>query len=308
MRLGPRRSADVASPSPSSVSAPPSGAPAPTGPPAQAQRASSPPPGPSALPVRVRGRAPDRGARRLTFVLSVLVHALAALGAIGYSFWHIEEVAPARVTVTFVSAAALPPPPPPPPPPIGGGDAPATPKRRTPVRPKVEAVRVPETPKPVVEAPTVPVVEIPKAAPTPDPSGRAGDAAGSPNGVAGGVKGGVAGGVKGGVAGGTPGGMPGAPVPPKFLAPQMGAQLKLSGAEPDFPAFLRRPGAGYLVMAKICVGVSGTVETVTVQKRAEPTLDSNVVTAVKAWRFKPMTANGTPVPFCYFGRFEFKSE
>jgi len=303
----------MASTSPSSSSSvSPSGSGAATPPltPPHAARPTSAPPSPSSYPPRVRGRAPDRGARRLTIVVSVLVHALAAFAALAYSFWHIEEVAPARVTVTFVSAAALPPPPPPPPPPLGGGAAPATPKRRTPVRPKVETVRVPETPKPtpVVEAHPIPVVEIPKAVPPPDPTGRAGDAAGSPNGVAGGVKGGVAGGVKGGVTGGTIGGATGAPVPPKFLAPQMGAQLKLSGAEPDFPAFLRRPGAAYLVMAKICVGASGAVDAVTVQKRAEPTLDSNVMSAVKAWRFKPMTANGTPVPFCYFGRFEFKSE
>src|SRR4051812_4539029 len=78
-------------------------------------RSSSEPPTPFAFPARVRGRAPDRGARRLTIVASVLVHGLAAVGAIAYSFWHIEEVAPARGTVTFVSAAALPPPPPPPP-------------------------------------------------------------------------------------------------------------------------------------------------------------------------------------------------
>ena len=43
-------------------------------------------------------------------------------------------------------------------------------------------------------------------------------------------------------------------------------------------------------------------------KRADPTLDNNVVAKVKTWRFRPLMANGTPVPFCYFGRFEFKSE
>jgi len=298
------------SPSRLSTSESASGAPTPPAPPPRFPQGAAVPQGPAAFPARVRGRMPDRGARRVTIVVSVLVHALAALGAIAYSFWHIEEVTPARVSVTFVSAAALPPPPPPPPPPLGGEAAPATPKRRTPIRPKVETVRVPETPKPtpVIEAPKVPVIEIPKTAPTPEPSGRAGDAAGSPNGVAGGVKGGVAGGVKGGVAGGTTGGTIGAPVPPKFLAPQMSAQQKLSGADPDFPAFLRRAGANYLVLAKICVGVSGAVETVTLQKRAEPTLDGNVMSTVKSWRFKPLTANGTPVPFCYFGRFEFKSE
>lgn len=263
------------------------------------------------LPPRVRGRVPDSRARRFTILISILVHALAALGAIAYSFWHIEEISPARVTVTFVSAAALPPPPPPPPPPLGGDAAPSTPKRRATPRTKVETVRVPETPKPtpVVEAPKVPVVELPKEPPPVDPKPHGGEGAGSPDGVAGGVKDGVAGGVKGGVSGGTVGGTPGAPAAaPKFLPPQMGAQLKLSGSEPGFPPFLRRPGANYLVLAKICVGVSGNVDSVTLQKRAEPTLDNNVITAVKGWRFKPMTANGAAVPFCYFGRFEFKSE
>ena len=99
----------MASPSPTSVSdsapssgsAPPPGAPIPPVRPPHAPHGSSPLPGPFGTPARVRGRAPDRGARRLTIVLSVLVHALAALAAVAYSFWHIEEVTPARVTVTF---------------------------------------------------------------------------------------------------------------------------------------------------------------------------------------------------------------
>jgi outer membrane biosynthesis protein TonB len=111
--------------------------------------------------------------------------------------------------------------------------------------------------------------------------------------------------------GGTVGGVGTAPPKPaaaKFLPPQIGAQQMLSGDNPDFPAFLRRSGANYLVMTKICVAISGTVESVTVIKHADPTLDNNVVTKVKTWRFRPLMANGTPVPFCYFGRFEFKSE
>ncbi|HEY4188631.1 MAG TPA: energy transducer TonB, partial [Polyangia bacterium] len=148
-----------------------------------------------------------------------------------------------------------------------------------------------EKPGPVAEAPT----------PTREGSGEGSGA---------GVKGGVAGGVKGGVAGGVVGGVVGAPphVAAKFLPPQMGAQLKLSGAEPDFPSNLRRPGASFVVMAKICVSTGGAVDSVAVQKHADPTLDNNVVTAVKGWHFRPATANGAPVPFCYFGRFEFKSD
>jgi protein TonB len=152
----------------------------------------------------------------------------------------------------------------------------------------------------VVEPPKPTPAEAPSTAPVGEGSGS-GTGAGQKNGVAGGVKGGVAGGVVGGVVG--------APkAPTKFLPPQMGAQLKLSGADPDFPALLRRPGATYLVMAKICVNTGGGVDSVAIQKHAEPSLDASVASAVRAWRFRPATANGTPVPFCYFGRFEFKSD
>jgi outer membrane biosynthesis protein TonB len=231
---------------------------------------------------------PRRG-RRLTLILSVILHALAGTAAVAYSFWHVEELSPSTVTVTFVSAAAAPPAPPPPPAPPGGAAAPAASKRRagTAARQKPELPpKTPELVAPVLPSPVkVAEVERPKealASETP----RQDVAAGSTSGA--GVSG-VAGGVKGGVAGGS-------------------AQLKVSGAEPDFPANLRRPGANFLVMAKICVGITGGVESVTLLKRAEPALDVNVVSTVKGWRFRPMTANNTPVPFCYFGRFEFKSD
>jgi outer membrane biosynthesis protein TonB len=257
--------------------------------------------------------ATERSWRGATVVISVVVHAMAGVAAVAYSFWHIEEVTPARVTVTFVSAAALPAPPRPPPPLASGAAAPAAaPKHRPATRLKTDPtpIPVPDKPTPVVETSAkVPVVETPHEGPAGDPHVQAGNGEGRGTGEGAGK------GPKGPgttpcngpncVASGTPGAPAGAP---KFLPPQMGAQLKISGAEPDFPAFLRRPGANYLVLAKICVGVSGAVDAVTLQKRAEPTLDNNVGAAVKAWRFRPMTANGMPVPFCYFGRFEFKSD
>jgi protein TonB len=242
---------------------------------------------------------PRRG-RRLMYVVSGVVHAAAVVAAVAYSYWHVEEVKPPQVTVTLLSAAAMPPPPPPPPP-LGGGSV--APKHKSVVRPKVELPR----PNEVVQ-PKEPDKETPKEAPKEEPKTVAAPAgAGEPTGV----KGGVVHGVKDGVVGGTVGG-PGPPIssPPRvtMLPPQMGAQQKLSGAMPDLPGVLSRAGATYLVMAKICVGVSGAVDTVTLMKRAEPTLDNNVIAAVKAWRFRPLMANGTPAPFCYFGRFDFKAE
>lgn len=247
----------------------------------------------------------QRSRRRITVVISVLVHAAAGIAAIAYSFWHVEEISPPTVTVTFVSAAAAPPPPPPPPP-LGGGAAPKHPRV---ARPKTATPTQPEQPKPVETPVKAPVVETPKAAPTEAPA-KAPEGDGSGSGRGAGSKNGVAGGVPGGVANGVVGGAVGAPptMKPKFLPPAMGAQLKLSGADPDFPPRLATPGARYLVVAKICVSVAGAVDSVTIQKHAEPTLDGNVVTTVKTWRFRPETVNGMPVPFCTFKNFEFKSD
>jgi protein TonB len=250
-----------------------------------------------------------RWSRRITAVVSVMAHAIALMVAIAYSYWHVEELKPPRVEVMLIAAAAAPPPPPPPPP-LGGGAA--TPIKHKVVRPKVE----------VAKTEIVQPKELPKQEPVPEPketpkeepkeTKSAGDAPpgpGDPNGVKGGVAGGVKGGTVGGVVGGTGTAAVSAAAPPaKFLPPAMGAQQKISGADPDFPPHLRHPGVTYVVMAKIVVNASGAVESVTLQKRAEPTLDELVVAAVKKWRFRPLVANGKPIPFSYFGRFEFKSE
>ena len=49
------------------------------------------------------------------------------------------------------------------------------------------------------------------------------------------------------------------------------------------------------------------VDRVTIMKGADALLDGNVVSAVKTWRYRPLMADNHAVPFCYFGRFEFKS-
>ena len=58
-----------------------------------------------------------RRRRRLTYAVSLAVHAALLAGGVAYSFWHVEEITPPTVRVTFMAAA--PPPPAPPPPPAG---------------------------------------------------------------------------------------------------------------------------------------------------------------------------------------------
>ncbi|HVR60631.1 MAG TPA: energy transducer TonB [Polyangia bacterium] len=255
-----------------------------------------------------QGAARPAGRRRLTYALSIAAHAALLSVGVVYSFWHVEELSPPTVKVTFLSAL---PPPPPPPPPAGGDGAQSKPKKATPkpkvtpplLQPKPTLVQPKETPKIVEEK--KPPKEDPKKSDDDD------DAA-LPGGVVGGTQGGVAGGTQSGVAGGTVGGTPGgavdAPMVPKLLAPNMGQQHKLSGEDPAFPAVLRRAGAVYVVMAKICVGKTGSVDSVTLMKKADPLLDANVDSAVRSWRYSPLLVGSAPAPFCYVARFEFKAD
>lgn len=93
----------------------------------------------------------------------------------------------------------------------------------------------------------------------------------------------------------------------KFLPPQMGTMQKISGATPQFPAELRLSGRTYVVSAKICVSNAGVVDSVSILAGNEPALVSNVLNAVKGWRYSPLTVNGVAVPFCYPASFQFKA-
>ncbi len=96
--------------------------------------------------------------------------------------------------------------------------------------------------------------------------------------------------------------------PPKFLPEALAKAQRIGGADPTFPPALARAGVTYVVQAKICVSSDGTVDRVNVVKAADPLLDSNVVSAVRSWRYRPLVAAGMPIPFCTFVRFEFRGE
>jgi protein TonB len=252
-----------------------------------------------------------RKSRRITYTVSLAVHGAVLVAGVAYSFWHVDEISPPTVTVTFMSAA--PPPPPPPPPPPAGGGAPA--KKRVAAKPRPVAEVVQPKPNQIVqprERERVAAAPKPQEKPEPDEESPD-DSFGA--GVAGGVKGGTVGGTVGGTIGGTVRGTiggtgpagPTAPAGPKLVPPHVAALQKMSGDDPDFPPVLRRAGMVYLITAKICVGTSGAVESVTLLKRAHPMLDDNVVAAVKKWRFRPLMVNNAPVPFCSVRAFQFKS-
>lgn len=254
-------------------------------------------------------------AKRVVFVLVAVAHGAAIAGGVVYSYWHVDELTPPTLRVTFISAAP-PPPPPPPPPPAGGGS-----------RPKKVAIKTTPVTPVVVPKPTDIVQPREKPAPVKKEFRKHDDEEededdDAPKGVKGGVKGGIEGGiaggeiggelggVKGGVKGGVIGGEPGGSGPPgmkKMLAPNMG-KLQWDGcAEPAFPVSLRKVGTSYNTTVKICVSKAGLVESVLVLKHSDSQLDANVVSAMKACKHKPLMANSIAVPFCYIQPFEFQS-
>ena len=232
---------------------------------------------------------PRRG--RLMVAVSVAFHALLLTAGVAYSFWHVDELTPPSVKVTFLSSA---PPPPPPPPPAGGGGA-----ARKKVAQKPKTAKVPD----LVQPRETPPEETPRETST-DPSDGPGEHGGVKGGVIGGTIGGQIGGVKGGIIGGTVGGTVGAK--PKFIPP--GATPAPIGEPPSFPPSLRRAGVVYAVRIKYCVTPGGSVESVTLLKGADPLLDDNVLKAVKAWHFPPVLAGTTQIPWCTWALFNFKGE
>ncbi len=225
---------------------------------------------------------------RITFAISVSLHAALLVVLAVRSIWHVDELSPPNVTVTFLSGA--PPPPPPPPPP----------KKRSSTVKKVKPVEIIQ-PKPneIVQ---------PKEAPKEEPEEEEADD-GEDGGEEGGVAGGVVGGVKGGVIGGVVGGVVGSSGPPDGppvnVNPQMAEAQKISGPNPVMPEAMRRAGMILVVMAKICVNSDGSVKDVTIIKGADPSVDQNVKDAYKQRKYKPWQVNGRAVPFCHFLRTNF---
>jgi protein TonB len=250
---------------------------------------------------RTQDKARPRRGRGVTYALSLVLHgALIAVGVV-YSFWHVDELSPPTLRVTFMSAS--PPPPPPAPPPAGSGG----PRKKTPVKPRTAIV--PPRPTDIVQPRETP----PPVKPPPTPA-RDDDDDDDTAGVKGGVKGGVIGGTIGGTPGGTMGGTPGgaiggkvaAPVAPRTVLPDLAASHKLSGDDPFFPPSMNHPGESYSVLARFCVTPTGAVSTVTIMKTVDPVLDANVVSAVKRWRFSPVMDHNTAIPFCTVWTFQFK--
>ena len=222
--------------------------------------------------------------RRTVFITSIVLHAGAAIGLLIWSVFHVEELAPPEVTLTFFNA---PPPPPPPPPPAGNNQKKSTPKK-TQIVPKIPNPNSLKEPKKVEK-------EEPKE-----------ESSGEPGGVAGGVVGGVAGGVVGGVVGGTPSPAPApapAPAPPKMVPSFVFDKERLSAPDPHLSDDYKNkhPKSTAMSRYRICVGTTGRVTEITVQQPIGGTEDDNVMRQIRSgWVWKPQ-----PLPICTVRAFTF---
>jgi protein TonB len=231
-----------------------------------------------------------RAAKRkaITGTVAIVVHAMAIVFAIVWSFIHVEELTPPQVTVTFLAAAAPPPPPPPPPPPKRKSSTPKVVPTTQPVDTKV-------------------VVQQKEKEPEPEED-DGGEDDGVEGGVKGGVKGGVVGGVKGGVVGGTLGAPPPPPKdePPVFITPTMEQPRRVLGRDPTFTPEARAARLSGDVLLKVCLNKAGGVADVKVIKGMPMGLTEAAVAAAKTWRYAPYKVGGKPVAACQMTRLRFQ--
>jgi protein TonB len=213
---------------------------------------------------------------RVALTAAVVLHAgLVTAGGI-HSFWHVDELSPANVPVTFL--AGTPPPPPPPPPPKKKKSNP-TPKPTTIVQPKANAIVQPKE----------------KEEPEEEDEGEEG-------------------GVEGGVAGGVVGAVPTQTESAKFLPPSIGKGQLISDMvndaryRPHLPAALNRAGMVVWGLFKLCVTAQGSVQNVQVLKSADPLVDKDWVALLKTLQHRPYSIGGRPVPYCYPMRLEVRSQ
>lgn len=222
--------------------------------------------------------------RRALVIASIALHVLAAMVLVVWSFFHVDEIAPPALSLTFFSA---PPPPPPPPPP--------------PAHHKSASVEHKPTPK--VTQPT----EIPKIVqPQPEQPKPQDDDQDEKGGQEGGVKGGVQGGEVGGVQGGVVGGVKGGTVggtgtdlnakPPKTVAGFTLIASQLAHPNPQLPDWYRNqhPAQNIRGMYKVCLRNDGHVSNVYVMTSITG-MDQIIIQQIKSgWLYKPQ-----PVPVCF---------
>ncbi len=231
--------------------------------------------------------------RRALMIASIGLHGLAAIALVVWSFFHVEEIAPPALSLTFFSA---PPPPPPPPPPAAKHKSDV--KKTQPVDHKMVQ---PDPTKTLIQPKDDKPVE--KDEPEEDGAQEGGEEGGEEGGVKGGVIGGVKGGVVGGVVGSNGTDMKAKAPPPKTVAGFTLIAQQISHPDPHLPEWVKNQHHEPIVkgMYKVCIRNDGHISDVTPMTSingADQTIGDQIRTS---WVYKPQ-----PVPVCFIAALTFK--
>jgi hypothetical protein len=234
-----------------------------------------------------RDGTPKKG-RGVAFTVSLLVHGALLIGALVFSAWHIDELTPPALAVTFSSLAA-----PPPPPPLAQGG----PRQRTRVRARTPSRAVVE-PTPTATAPQEKTAEEPKAADNGVlPGTEHGEKSSGTDRV-------IDGGGDDPGRGRERGTGTGVFVPPNVARGQLAIDPQSDQYRPKLPPAVIHSGMVIWVLARLCARSDGQVEQVKIIKGADPTVDPLIAAALQTWRYRPWAVDGRPVPFCTNVRYE----
>jgi TonB family protein len=207
--------------------------------------------------------------RRITYAVSVGVHAVLLVVGVVRSYASVEELSPKGPVVTFAM-------PPPPPPPAAGPKGGRT--RRT-LHSKI-AMHVPNVVHPPTEEMTTDHGD--KEGPDVPPGDEVGckDCEGPP--------------VKEETT----------ILPPKVGVGFLAIDPQAEEHRPHLPAGMRGAGMRVWALMKVCVDQDGKVVDVQVMKGFDASVDASFIAAMRTWRYTPYKVNGRPVPFCTPVRYE----
>lgn len=65
---------------------------------------------------------------------------------------------------------------------------------------------------------------------------------------------------------------------------------------PDYPIGAQKGNSASVVTVRAVISADGSVEAVSIQRRANPALDQSALDAVKKWKFSPAVLYGFPLP------------
>jgi outer membrane biosynthesis protein TonB len=218
---------------------------------------------------------PKKG-RRLTYLVSTVVHVALLVVGVAASYARVDEVSPKNITTEVTIFQPKPPPPPPPPPPGG---------RPKPPKPQAQPTERTQPPTAIL-----PPRDRPKAAE--EVSGTVGEP-----------------GPKNGIPGGVGPGDPAIVEHTEFLPPNVASgRLAIDPQAEEHRAHLspmvQRSGMTLAALLKVCVDHNGHVVNVTVMRGVGGEIDAAFVAAIRTWRYTPFMVGGHPVPFCTNVRYE----